>query len=121
MKSRNHGSGQLERIARSDTATRARVGLHGLVDFIRTMTFIALDLNVIVPAGNEEGLFAFHNYHRFRIRGMGTAKRCKKKTDKEGQTEKAVHFHRLQINGEEAPYEIFKRKITNSLRFEFPP
>ena len=110
MKSRNHGFGQLERIARSDTATRARVGLHGLVDFIRTMTFIALDLNVIVPAGNEEGLFAFHNYHRFRIRGMGTAKRCKKKTDNEDQTEKAVHFQRLRGNDDAAIHECFQKR-----------
>lgn len=86
------------------------VGWSSLAIFIRTMTLIAFDLDMVVFAGNEEGLFAFHNGHRSRIRGMGAAKRCKKKTDNEDQTEKAVHFQRLRGNDDAAIHECFQKR-----------
>ena len=83
-------------------------GWSSLAIFIRTMTLIAFDLDMVVFAGNEESLFAFHNEHRSRIRGMGAAKRCKKKTDDDDQTEKAVHFHRLRDDYDAAIHTFFR-------------
>lgn len=91
------------------------VGWSSLAVFVRTMTLIAFDLDMVMFAGNEEGLFAFHNEHRSRIRGMGAAKRCKKKTDNEDQTEKAVHFQRLRDISDAAIHDDLKERNHNSV------